>query len=98
MVGTGKLTLGHMVELRVRLADKLVVAARSTRGEPQNEADVAVVERPHGIGVAKQRVHIGRVEERGAGIVEGNGEAFLGLAAEDGEKDRVEVALSNKSE
>jgi len=89
----GKLTFADMVQLGVRLADKLVVSAGSARGQPQDESDVAIVKRPHGVRVAQQGMDVGSVEETGSSIVERDGETLLGLAAEDGKQNRIEIAL-----
>lgn len=81
-----------MVELAVRLANKLVIPAGRAGGEPQDEANVLVVEGPQRRRVTEQGVDVGRVEQAGTGIVQGNGRR-TGLASEDGQDSRVQVAL-----
>jgi hypothetical protein len=86
------LTARYMVELAVRLTNKLVVPAGRAGGEPQDEADVLIVEGPQRRRVSEQGVNVGRVEQAGTGIIEWNCRRTC-LASEDGEDSRVQVTL-----
>ena len=88
-----KHTLADMIKLGIGLANKLVITAGCACGQPQDEADITVVKGPHHSRVAQDRMHVGRIEEAGACVVEGNRQPLGWLAAENRQDSRIQVTL-----